>query len=179
MCNYEKYKPTIDRMINAFRFAYSECMEEVEKELIRQVGIENLSNLRGGSSNVKVLHLDRGGWLRNQDWAREFLKHFTAKFEVCNALQDRLMTSEESRAYVAKYLFGELSDVCVNTWTRNRCIQYLVDAITQGETAVKEALLEHWWSFSEDWQVGFHQALEDTVPEYVRELDEANDALPF
>jgi uncharacterized protein (TIGR02391 family) len=109
-------------------------------------------------------------------WARDFLKHFTGGVSAWKAIRGGMQGDSGSRAYIAKYFFEVLPDVCETTWQRNMCVAMMCKAAMDGEDQVRVALGDGYWEIPDDWRAAVDEYLK-TDPELLKEIVEST--LPF
>ena len=60
LSNWDKYKPQIEFMQDHFAFGFANCHDEdisdAEKRIINLIGKDNLTNIRGGETSLKINH---------------------------------------------------------------------------------------------------------------------------
>lgn len=127
-------------------------------------------------------------------WARGHLPYFMLKEQVSNTLVEKLEASNpDARYYVVDYFLLQLPELMLNSYRTQRCVKAICDSIRNGNTAIRNSLIEKMISLPENWQNDFVERLKDLIDEngvYLPngilflntlelDIDEIEDDIPF
>lgn len=99
-------------------------------------------------------------------WSNSFLKAFTTRSEVANALISRLEDQDaDAKHYVAKYFMRYLPEVMTTPAQTTRCIRAIVSAVNDDDANVRSNLIVAVLSYPIEWQIKLADELKDMTDE--------------
>ena len=86
-------------------------------------------------------------------WAHEYLGFYTLKQEAAEALIRKLESRNSShRHYVAGFFLSELPRVLTHIYDIDRCMNAIAEAIKDGDTYMRDQLMQHTFSLPSVWK---------------------------
>lgn len=99
-------------------------------------------------------------------WARGHFRFFKLKEQIGITLAEKLESNDISSQYfVTEYFLAQLPEVVLSTYRIQRCIKAISNSIRNGNTTIRNSLVENIHSLPEDWQKKFVESLKDLINE--------------
>lgn len=99
-------------------------------------------------------------------WARGHFRFFKLKEQIGTAFIEKLESNYSSKQfYVTEYFMQQLPNVVLNSYGIQRCVIAISNSIINGNTKIRNSLVDNIYNFPEDWQKKFQESLREIINE--------------
>lgn len=97
-------------------------------------------------------------------WAREHFRFFKLKEQIGIAFIEKLESDDVSnQLFVTEFFLRQLPEVVINTYGIHRCTKAISNRILDGNSMIRNSLVENINDLPEDWQKKFAEFLKDLI----------------
>lgn len=99
-------------------------------------------------------------------WARGHFRYFKLKEQIGTAFIEKLESNYFSKQfYVTEYFMQQLPIVVLNSYGILRCVKAISISIINGNTTIRNSLVDNISNFPQDWQKKFQESLKELIDE--------------